>query len=151
EAASRGLTVEFTPIDQIESGSAEAEVWSSLRNVFRDTPGFAVYHPVVPLGSRRKPPHIALLHPDLGMCVLECRPYRINDIDDIDGKDWYLARREDPDRPQDDALGNMIAIQSRYQDSKATRDILRFRWALCLPFISTADWAGRGFQEAVPQ
>src|SRR5262249_18855307 len=54
-------------------------------------------------------------------------------------------------RPIDDAIGNMIAVQSRYRDCEATRDILPFRWALCLPFVSDADWARRGFQDPAPR
>src|SRR5262249_4228720 len=134
----------------VPKGSPQAAVWSALkRGLGGDEAGFAFYHyPILPFGRRkRKQPDIALFHPELGMCVIECQPYRAEQVHHIDGPDWFLAGSETPEAPLRAAVDQLAAVQSRYQESHVTRGKLAFRCALVLPFVSAAEWRQRGLDE----
>lgn len=138
-------------------GEAESEVWSALKDAFgADDCGIA-YHkfPVVDKqgDSYDREPDFVLLHQDLGLVVIECKGYRINHIDSIEGHVWKLTgTSQSESRPYPQARDQGFRIRSYFTRQPNLTDEqgrcqIPVNIFVALPNISRREWKSRGFHE----
>jgi superfamily I DNA and RNA helicase len=141
--------MEFCPHEPLTSNSAERYTWDSLKTAFREDPqGIAYYrYQIFPRGRQsHREPDILLLHPGLGVYVLECKGCRIDNVLALDGSAWRMQNwHEETETPLLQAEDQMFAVKNRYEDRRETRGLLSFHFAVALPFITRAEWEARGF------
>jgi superfamily I DNA and RNA helicase len=136
----------FHPLEPFDANSAQRHVWDNLKEAFRDEDGVAYYrYPIFVRGGRHREPDILLLHRALGLWVIECKGCRIANVAAVEGHEWRMADwHEGAERPLLQAEDQMFAVKNRYEDRRETRDLLSFHFCVALPFVTRAEWQGRG-------
>jgi superfamily I DNA and RNA helicase len=140
--------VDFFPYEPFDSNGAQTYVWDSLKAAFRGAGGVAYYrYHIFPSGRRRhREPDVLLLHPELGVCVIECKGCRIDNIAAIQGAEWRMRHwYEESQAPLEQAADQMFAVKNRFDEHRPTRGALSFHFAVALPFVRRAEWRARGF------
>lgn len=90
--------MEYKPSSSVTQGTpggeAEHEVWKRLKQAFNTDERGVLYHqyPIIDKtgGKFDRMPDFVVFHEDLGLLVLECKGYTINQIDRIEGDTWHL-------------------------------------------------------------
>src|SRR5262245_44317609 len=119
--------MDFHPLENLGSNSAERYVWDSLKSAFQGEPGVVYfrYH-IFPRGrQRRRQPDILLLHPSLGVVVLECKGCKIANVVAVHGGEWHMRDwYEEYAAPVRQAEDQMFAVKSRFEERRETRGLL---------------------------
>src|SRR5262249_28760539 len=121
-------------------------MWDALQVAFAGEPGDAFFrHAVVPRQGRRSP-GIAILHPALGLFVIECCGYLPGQVAGIEGDNWLLAGVDaGAATPMADLLDQAAAVRGRLEEGRQTRGLACIRAALALPYLNRAQWQASGF------
>lgn len=146
--AGRRKSMEFHPYEPFDDNKAQRYVWESLKTSFRDDAGVAYYrYHIFPRNRRRRrEPDVLLLHPTLGLGVLECKACRIDNILAINGSTWTMRDwHEEFEAPLEQAADQMFAVKGRYEERRDTSGLLSFHYAVALPFVTRAEWQARGY------
>jgi superfamily I DNA and RNA helicase len=137
-------------------GEAELEVWSRLRQAFDSNDRGVVYHqyPIIQKqeGNRfdRKPDFV-VLHEDLGLIIVECKGYTIDQINRIEGERWILRNcRQQSTTPQEQARDQGYHLKSFFHRESALRNDqgqvkVPMNTFVVVPNIDRDEWDARGF------
>jgi hypothetical protein len=119
--------MDFCPNEPFDNNSAQHYVWGSLKAAFEDDPGVRYYRfPIFVRGAPRREPDVLLLHPDLGLWVIECKGCRIENVAELRGHEWLMRDWHDEvERPLLQAEDQMFALKHRYDERRETP---RWRW-----------------------
>lgn len=153
--------MEFIPTSIEETSSpgadAEQEVMDYLRRTFGPEDVGVVYYrfPVRDKAGERfdKEPDFIILHRDLGLIVIECKGYTINQIESIEGQQWYLQNiSQQKSAPYSQAREQAFFIQRYFMGEERLRDergnsIVPVNFFVALPNITEEEWSERGFDE----
>lgn len=153
--------MEFIPtsIEDISSPGAEAEqeVMDRLNRAFGPEDIGVVYYrfPVRDKAGERfdKEPDFTVLHRDLGLIVIECKGYTIDQIESIEGQQWYLQNMsQQKSSPYSQAREQAFFIQRYFMGEERLRDdrgnsIVPINFFVALPNITKEEWSERGFDD----
>lgn len=93
-------------------------------------------------------PDIVLLHADIGLVVITCRGYGIDEINQVTMEDWEI--QDSYDRPIPEVQEQLAHVQSQLT---GVADLMDFRkygdliGVVALPEISKQDWDDAGFPD----
>jgi superfamily I DNA and RNA helicase len=136
-------------------GAAELTAWERLKGAFDPDEHGVAYHqyPIVDKrGSRfdRKPDFV-VLHEKLGLLVIECKGYTIDQIDRIEGETWHLRNcRQNTAAPLAQARDQGFHLTSFFQRERVLRDgsgslKIPMNTFVVLPNVTREEWDRRGF------
>ena len=151
--------MEFIPAGTVSESDpgAEAElaVWDRLRRAFGPDDRGVVYHqyPIIQKEKNRfdRKPDFVLLHDELGLLVVECKGYTIDQIDAIEGERWMLnGCRQNSVSPQAQARDQGFHLQLFFRRERRLRDQsgsvrVPMNTFVVLPNIDRTDWEAKGF------
>jgi superfamily I DNA and RNA helicase len=135
-------------------GEAELTVWNRLKRCFEtDEPGI-LYHqyPIVEKEGHRfdHKPDFVLLHKELGLVILECKAYSIENIEQIEGDTWKLENlTQRTASPLEQARKQGYHLTSFFQRESELRAggscVVSMSPIVLLPNIDREEWEARGF------
>ncbi|VTT86295.1 hypothetical protein DM2_2333 [Halorubrum sp. DM2] len=135
-------------------GEAELKVWNRLKRAFDKNERGVLYHqyPIIQKGGNRfdRKPDFVLLHEDMGLVILECKGYTIDQIDRIEGDTWILEGvTQKTASPLEQARDQGFHLQSYFQRESQLRSdgecIVSMTPIVLLPNIERSEWEERGF------
>jgi hypothetical protein len=140
--------MDFHPQEPFDRNRPRRHVWASLKEAFKGDPGVAYYrYPIFARGGRRhREPDILLVHPRLGLWVIECKGCETRNVAAVLGHEWRMRDwYEETATPPAQAEDQMFAVKNRYAERRETRDLLRFHFRVALPYVRRDEWRQRGF------
>lgn len=129
----------------------EKRVWDAVRQAFSDREclGYSHYPLYQKIGEQREEPDIVVADRDLGLTVIEVRPYEIDDIETIDGENWSLdgvtASERGPTQTARKKLQRLIS----WTEGDRLFKMIGGRSFVALPNIKREEWKGRGLDQKV--
>lgn len=129
----------------------EKRVWDSVRQAFTDREclGYSHYPLYQKIGEQREEPDIIIADRELGLTVIEIRPYTIGEIEDIGGEAWRLngptASEKGPTRTARKKLQQLIS----WTEGDRLFKMIGGRSFVALPNIETGEWKDRGLDQKV--
>ncbi|WP_259519468.1 DEAD/DEAH box helicase [Halanaeroarchaeum sp. HSR-CO] len=134
---------------------AEKSVMDRLKRAFGPDDKGVIYYrfPVRDKAGKRfdKEPDFTILHPDFGLVVVECKGYKIDHIDSIEGQQWQLkninqkhAAPYSQAREQAFFLNRYFMGEERLRDDRGNTKV-PLNFFIALPNISSDEWENRGF------
>jgi len=144
---------DFYIIDKSEKRFRDDSQWEIGKLVRRITQqDWAAAYYNYPFRSARnkfdESPDIVLLHADIGLIVITCRGYSIEDIEQVTNEDWEI--NGEYDRPIPEVQEQLAHVQSQIT---GVPDLMDFRQygevmsVVALPNISQSEWNDAGFRE----
>ena len=133
-------------------GEAELAVWARLKDAFDPDENGVLYHqyPIFNKGGHRfdRKPDFVLLHEELGLIIVECKGYTVDQIDYIAGETWHLrGTRQDQAAPVEQARDQGFHLQQFFRQERALRDGQQVKIPMnvmvALPNISYKEWERR--------
>lgn len=129
----------------------EKRVWDAVRQAFSDREclGYSHYPLYQKIGEQREEPDIVVADRELGLTVIEVRPYTIDEIEDIDGEDWTLngptSSEKGPTRTARKKLQQLIS----WTEGDRLFKMVGGRSFVALPNIETGEWKDRSLDQKV--
>ncbi|GCF11074.1 ATP-binding domain-containing protein [Dictyobacter arantiisoli] len=128
-------------------------LWRALKTVLPNDDGVCYYqYPLFSVDKSRQIPDILLLHRQLGLYIIECKPWRISDIENIDESVWFLKYKgvdtaETPYLQMEDQLQSVLSKFMTERDLRRGRseNVICGHLFLALPFIHQSEWKERNF------
>ena len=133
-------------------GEAELAVWARLKDAFDSDESGVLYHqyPIFDKGGHRfdRKPDFVLLHEELGLIIVECKGYTIDQIDYIAGDTWHLrGTRQDQAAPVEQARDQGFHLQQFFRQERILREGQQVKIPMnvlvALPNISRKEWERR--------
>jgi superfamily I DNA and RNA helicase len=135
-------------------GEAELTVWDRLKRCFNTDEQGVLYHqyPIIEKGGARfdSKPDFVLLHKEMGLVILECKGYTIDQIERIEGDTWYLNTTQRTATPLEQARDQGYHLTSFFQREQELRSeagncSVSMTPVVVLPNIKQTEWDSRGF------
>lgn len=106
--------MEFISTKNFDS-EAEKIVWDAIKEQFKEQPGYCWHrYPITSYSGPRLEPDIIILHPQLGLIVIEVKGCYLENIESIEGHTWYMQDfYKDEIEPYEQAEKHMWAILDR--------------------------------------
>lgn len=99
-------------------------------------------------GEFEYPPDIVMLHADIGLVVLNCRNFYIDDIESVSNEDWILS--DGTDRPIPEVQEQLAHVQSLISSKRKLIEFQQYADlipVLALPNVSEPEWSAAGFPD----
>lgn len=136
--------------DKPHRGDSQWKVGEIIRKITREDWAVGYYnYPFQPARNEfDESPDIVFLHADIGLIVITCRGYSLDDIKQVTTEDWEI--NEGYDRPVPEAQEQLAHVQSQLT---GVADLIDFRDhgelvdAVALPNISRSEWNSADFPE----
>jgi len=127
----------------------EQRVWDAVRSAFAERAclGYSHYPLYQKIGETQEEPDIVVADQDLGLTVIEVRPYEIDDIEDVNSEYWSL--QGDVARvasPSDVARKKLQKLISFAEGDRLFR-MIGGQSFVALPNIEKKEWESRGFDQ----
>ncbi len=138
----------------LRDNKAEKKFFKALKKSFKPNDTGIVYYRY-PIKDKSgcefdDEPDFVILHPDLGLLVVECKDYKIDDIEEIQGNTWITKKeRSHPYtlvRDQGFFLKSLFRQDSNLIDKKG-RDKITVNFMIALPNIKSREWKNRGLHK----
>lgn len=135
-------------------GEAELKFWNRLKRAFDKDENGVLYHqyPIIQKGGNRfdRKPDFVLLHENMGLVILECKGFTIDQIDRIEGDTWILdGVTQKTASPLEQARDQGYHLQSYFQRESQLRSagqcVVSMTPIVALPNIDRSEWEERGF------
>jgi len=135
-------------------GEAELTVWNRLKRCFGTDEEGILYHqyPIIEKGGNRfdHKPDFVLLHKELGLVILECKAYSIENIEQIESDTWKLRNMtQRTASPLEQARQQGFHLMSFFQREPELRSggncAVSMSPIVILPNIDRNEWESRGF------
>lgn len=137
-------------------GAAELEVWDRLKDAFNTDERGVLYHqyPIIDKTGGRfdRMPDFVVFHEDLGLLILECKGYTIDQVDRIEGDTWYLdGVSQSTTTPLEQARQQGFALKKFFMDEPVLVDDqqnvkIPMNPLVVLPNITRSKWETEGFE-----
>jgi hypothetical protein len=139
--------MEFVSAKNFDDDS-ESLLWEILKRAFENEPGYAWHkYPITNISGPNLEPDIVILHPELGILVIEVKSCVIDNVEAIDGSTWYMSNwGTDSITPLAQAQKHMFGIRDKMRDFRAELQNERGDCKLVgnafvgLPFITEQEW-----------
>lgn len=134
--------------DSGDTTIAEKEIWKYLRIALAKEDGICYHrYPLISADRSRREPDILILHPKWGLYVINCKDYKIEEIDGIDDSTWKLSDGTQ-ETPLDQAEDQMWFVIGKFRHESTLRirrtDLIQGHVFIGLPFITRAEWNKKG-------
>jgi len=135
-----------------DSQEHEKKVWDAVRRAFTDREclGYSHYPLYQKRGEQRDEPDIVVADKELGLTVIEVRPYTIDNITEIEGDTWrltdYSADQSKPTRVAEKKLKGLI---SHCEKNDRLFRVIGGRAFVALPNVSKEEWKDHRFDQKV--
>lgn len=143
--------MQFRPTS-INPNSAEQELWQALKTALEHEPGYAYFgfRPRNHKGQIIKESDVLILHPQWGICAIECKGCQSDQIDYINGDEWHMAGwYHKTINPIDQTREAMFAFKNEV-DRFFKRELNRSYpprinniHLAALPFVTTQEWQAK--------
>lgn len=140
--------MEFYPQNIDNAHKAEKFVWEKLKKTFNSEPGVAFhrFQLFYKNGNLEKEIDILIVHPQLGLWIIECKGCYINNIVSIKGSEWSMENwYESKTRPVIQAQDQMFALKKNLRERLDFCNLLSFNFRVAIPFIHQEQWKLKGF------
>lgn len=151
-ASLRDSTRKFITTESLtDDQDHEKRVWDAVRQAFSDREclGYSHYPLYQKIGEQREEPDIVVADRELGLTVIEVRPYTIDEIEDIDGETWILdgppISEQGPTRTTRKKLQKLIS----WTEGDRLFKMIGGRSFVALPEIEREKWKDRGLDQKV--
>lgn len=130
---------------------AEIQVLTAIVQTFGDEATGFVYSEPSLLDARIPPPDIVLVHPSLGVVVIECKAYDLSYIRGAEAGSLKITRygKESLVNPLKQARRGMFAIKDAYERFAASGPRPLFHALVALPNISRHEWHQLGYHRVM--
>jgi len=136
--------MEFIWSDSGDTSFAEKEVWKYLKIALAKEKG-TCYHrfPIFSADRSRREPDILILHPQWGLYVVNCKGYKIENIEKIDDPIWKMENwQSTQETPVSEAEDQLWAVLGKFRSESVLRkkrsDVIQGHIFVGLPFITRA-------------
>jgi len=136
-------------------GGAELDVWKRLKDAFNADERGVLYHqyPIIDKAGGRfdRMPDFVVFHETLGLLILECKGYTIDQIERIAGDTWHLKGiSQSSATPLEQARQQGFALKKFFMDeSVLVNDRQNVKIPMnpfvVLPNITRQEWEAKGF------
>ncbi|MGM0775942.1 MAG: UvrD-helicase domain-containing protein [Bacillota bacterium] len=131
---------------------AELDAWKAITLAFDEKSALAIHH--YPMffsnGAGRREIDILIVHPQLGVCVIEVKGININQLKGIEGHKWtYKDYYEDQSSPFEQAENQLNMLCSFLEENPILYRRFSKRVFVALPYISEKEWQERGFHKQI--
>ena len=135
--------MEFFPYEPFDQNEAQIKVWNWVKEAFKNEDGVAYYR--YPLftntGRLNREPDVLILHRDLGLWVIECKSYSIDNIFAIQGHQWLMSDwYQEAETPVAQAEDQMFALKNKLEQRRETRGKINCNFRVALPNIRKREW-----------
>jgi superfamily I DNA and RNA helicase len=152
--------MEYKPSSSVteneSGGAAELEVWNRLKDAFNTDERGVLYHqyPIIDKTGGRfdRMPDFVVFHEKLGLLILECKGYTIDQVDRIEGDTWYLnGVSQSTATPLEQARQQGFALKKFFMDepvlvSDQQNVKIPMNPIVVLPNITRNEWETEGFE-----
>lgn len=146
--------MQFSPVNPLGVHQGEEKLWNALKVALANEPGRAYfgYTPRDNNGLIIKEADVLLIHPQFGICIIECKGCRIDQIDSINGDvwnmiDWYQTKMQ----PLKQAEKAMYAVQNeikKFLKQEIGRPLkINYSHLAALPFITRQEWLDEEYDD----
>lgn len=149
--------MEFVWSDSGDTSIAEEEIWKYLQVALSTDDGIC-YHrfPIFSTDRSRREPDIFMVHRQWGIYVIDCKGYKIDNIQRIDGETWNLTNwKSTKEEPVSDAEDKMYAVLGKFKTDSRLRqgrkDLIQGHIFIGLPNITKSQWRERGLGSSIAQ
>jgi superfamily I DNA and RNA helicase len=138
--------MEFLWSDPSNTNYAEKEIWNALKLALINDEGICYHrYPVFSADRSRREPDILILHREWGMYIIECKGFKIENIESIDGSVWKMKNwHSDQETPYTQAEDQMWAVMGKFKNESGLRRkrecVIQGHTFIGLPFIRRAEW-----------
>lgn len=153
EALAQGLAAaKLRVVGEHDLGNeAHAAVVLALLEAFGDAEGASLYVEPCTLRSTHRPPDVVLVHPALGVLVVEVKGYSSSFIERIEAGSFYLRssgfpKPRNPFRQAQNGMFDVVSAAVRLMPDGPPL----CGYAVALPNLSEDEWVARGFHLALP-
>lgn len=152
--------MEYKPSSSVtentSGGAAELEVWDRLKDAFNPDERGVLYHqyPIIDKTGGRfdRMPDFVIFHETLGLVILECKGYTIDQVDRIEGDTWYLNEvSQSTAAPLEQARQQGFALKKFFMEEPVLVDDrqnvkIPMNPLVVLPNITRDEWETNGFK-----
>ena len=142
--------MDFIWSDSGDTTIAEKEIWKYLKIALAEDEGIC-YHrfPIFSADRSRREPDILILHRQLGLYVINCKGYRIENIKHIDDPTWEMKNwQSTQETPVSEAEDQIWTVLGKFRSERILRknrkDVIQGHVFIGLPFITHLQWEKAG-------
>jgi len=140
----------FYPYEPLDKNNAHNRLWEWIQIAFKDDLGVAYYR--YPLfrksGDLLREPDVVIFHKAYGVWILECKGFKIDNIQAIQGHVWEMRDwRSEQESPLIQAEDQMFALQNKINTLRELRGKLQFHFRAVLPDVKRSQWQEKGFDK----
>lgn len=146
----------FFPASTIGAYRSEQELWQALKAALEHEPGKAYFgfRPRHDNGRVIKESDVLIMHQKYGICIIECKGCRINDIREIENTEWHMIDgwHSKIIQPVAQARAARYAVEDEINFHAATLGLHKFQLNnlhyssfVALPYITKQQWRERKF------
>lgn len=133
------------------ANAAQAQTVMALAQAFSDCPEASLYIEPCTFKSTHRPPDIVLVHPAVGVLVIEVKGYSSDFIERLEAGSFYLRssgfpKPKNPVRQVQNCMFDLVNAAMRLMPDGAPF----MHYAVAFPNIDEDAWIARGFHLALP-
>ena len=142
--------MEFVWSESGDTNYAEIEMWKALKLGLISDEGICYHrYPIFSADRSRREPDILILHRQWGLYIIECKGYRIENVERIEGPRWIMKDWHSSDEtPYTQGEDQMWAVLGKFKHESSLRrgrhDLISGHVFIGLPFITKAEWKDKG-------
>ena len=142
--------MEFLWSDPDNINYAEKEIWDALKLALIGDEGVCYHrYPIFSADRSRREPDILFLHREWGLYIIECKGFKIENIESIDGSVWKMKNwHSNQETPYTQAEDQMWAVMGKFKNESGLRRkrecVIQGHTFVGLPFIRRAEWLEKG-------
>jgi len=146
--------MEFVWSDPSKTNYAEKELWNALKLALINDEGICYHrYPIFSADRSRREPDILILHRKWGLYIIECKGFKIDNLESINGPVWKMRNwHSDQETPFTQAEDQMWAVIGKFKNESGLRRrrecIIQGHTFVALPFIRKAEWSERGLDRS---
>ncbi len=142
--------MEFVWSDPENPNYAEKEVWDALKLALINDEGICYHrYPIFSADRSRREPDILILHREWGLYIVECKGFRIENVESSEGPVWKTKKwHSNQETPYTQAEDQMWAVMGKFKNESGLRRkrecVIQGHTFVGLPFIRRAEWTEKG-------
>ena len=147
--------MQFSPINPQGIREGEQKLWNALKIALAEEPDGRAYFGYTPRdenGLIIKESDVLIIHPNFGICVIECKGCQIHHIEEIIGDEWLMnGWYKRTMSPLNQAEKAMYAVKNeidKFLKKEIGRPLkINYSHLVSLPFITHEEWSENEYDE----
>lgn len=130
---------------------AQIKVMTALLHAYGDNPHMTLYAEPALLDAQIPPPDIVLIHPNIGLMVIECKAFDLDYIEGMEAGNLKIRRYGQTTlvNPLRQAQRGMFAIKDAYESLAYASPRPLFQSMVALPNITADSWEQQGYHRCI--